>query len=147
MENNCIFCKIVKGELPCVKIFEDENFLAFLDIMPAVLGHTLVIPKKHFENFNQIPQDLIGKYFIFTQKISKAVEKTFVAKGFKIENFNGVYAGQMILHAHNHIIPRFESDQIIFGKEHSWWIPQKQIYEKFSIEDIAKKIKENIENF
>jgi histidine triad (HIT) family protein len=101
-----IFAKILRGELPCHKVYEDESTLAFLDIMPQSIGHTLVIPKVAAENLFDIApsalQDLIAK----TQTVAKAVQKAVDAPGVMIAQLNGADAGQTVFHIHFHIIPR-----------------------------------------
>ncbi|MBU0666540.1 MAG: HIT family protein [Nanoarchaeota archaeon] len=107
---NCLFCKIIKGEVPCEKIYEDDEFLAFLDLYPINRGHTLVIPKKHCENFMDFPKTEETDLLEFIKKIAGAVVKAVDADGFNLGLNNGVAAGQVIHHAHFHIIPRFNKD-------------------------------------
>ena len=104
----CIFCKIVNGEIPSYKVYEDDSYLAFLDISQATIGHTLVIPKKHYENIFELPED--SKIFQIVTKLSKAVKKATNAQGVNILNNNGEAAGQTVKHFHIHIIPRYEND-------------------------------------
>ncbi len=110
--SDCIFCKIVNKELPCYKIYEDNDFLAFLDIQPIAKGHTLVIPKKHYSNFSKTPTEILAKIMPLVQKIGLAVQKATGADGFNIGLNNGSSAGQIIMHTHFHIIPRFTGDQL-----------------------------------
>jgi len=108
--DECIFCKIIKGELPCSKVFEDEKFFAFLDIGPVNKGHTLVIPKKHYKNLFDMPEEELKGYMEAIQKVSKAVMKGVDADGVNINMNNESAAGQVVMHAHVHIIPRFNGD-------------------------------------
>lgn len=108
---NCIFCKIVKSELPSIKIYEDELVLAFLDINPVNIGHTLIIPKKHFENIFELPEETAIHIMKITKKISSAIKKSG-ADGINISINNGKAAGQVIFHSHTHIIPRFTGDNL-----------------------------------
>lgn len=134
MTDDCVFCKIVKGEIPSAKIFEDELVLAFLDIMPANKGHTLVIPKKHYETFIDIPEDELAKLAAEVQKITKAVVKATSAEGFNIFINNKKVAGQVVPHAHFHIVPRFDGDGLSF----SW--PSKK-YTDGETDKLKEKIK------
>src|SRR3989338_5114266 len=103
---DCIFCKIVKGEIPSSKIYEDGDFLALLDINPINPGHTLVIPKKHYVDFLDMPEPLIGTLFSRSQQIAKAVIAGVSAEGFNIGMNNRKVGGQVVFHAHVHIMPR-----------------------------------------
>jgi histidine triad (HIT) family protein len=129
--DNCIFCKIVKKELPCVKIYEDSNVLAFLDISPVNLGHTLVIPKKHFRNALDTPNKVILKLFKISKKIAKALRKSG-AHGINISLNNEEASGQSVFHTHMHVIPRFLNDG------HKTWKNKK--YKKGEADETAKKI-------
>lgn len=108
----CIFCKIVSGEIPSYKVYEDDNFLAFLDISQATYGHTLVIPKKHYANLLEMPNELLSKMFIIVKNISEKLTKATQCEGFNILNNNGEAAGQTIHHFHVHIIPRYSNDNL-----------------------------------
>jgi histidine triad (HIT) family protein len=117
MENNCIFCKIVKGEIPCYKVYEDENFLAFLDVFPRVKGHTLVIPKKHFKWTYDVPN--FGEYWEAVKTVTKKIQNSLQPKFVTY-----LTIGVDVPHAHIHILPRFEStftsaypEQIKISKE------------------------------
>ena len=107
---DCIFCKIVKGEIPCSRVFENEKFFAFLDIGPVNKGHTLVIPKKHYKNLLDMPEEELKGYMEAIQKVSKAVMKGVDADGVNINMSNESAAGQVVMHAHVHIIPRIKGD-------------------------------------
>lgn len=112
----CIFCKIINGEIPCYKIYEDEKYLAFLDLSQATKGHTLVIPKKHYDNIFDLDEN--SDIFNIVIKISKALKKTLQIENINIINNSGSLAGQTINHFHIHLIPRYEGDKIslIFGE-------------------------------
>ena len=107
---DCIFCKIVKGKIPCQKIYENEKVFAFLDIMPIHKGHTLVIPKEHHETLLDMPDDTLAELAKVAKKVSKAVKKATGADGFNIGQNNGAAAGQAVFHFHLHVIPRFNGD-------------------------------------
>ncbi|HPN39375.1 MAG TPA: HIT family protein [Melioribacteraceae bacterium] len=111
---NCIFCKIANGEIPCNKVYEDENVISFMDINPINKGHLLVIPKKHFQEVKDYDDEIGGKLFNVAVKIEKAIRKV---EGIKLEatSFviaNGKAAGQEVFHSHLHIIPRYENDNM-----------------------------------
>lgn len=108
----CVFCKIIRKELPSYSVFEDENYSAFLDIRPMNPGHTLVVPKTHFRWVWDIPE--IGKYFETVTRISRALQKTM-----KTEWIAADVAGMGVAHAHVHLVPRFPEDghgEFINGK-------------------------------
>ena len=107
---NCLFCKIAKGEIPCTNVYEDKDVLAFLDIAPVHKGHTLVIPKQHFETIIDTPDEVITRVMHSVKKISAAVEKAVNADGFNIFINNRRHAGQAVDHVHVHIVPRHQGD-------------------------------------
>lgn len=107
----CLFCNIIDGKIPCIKVYEDDNFLAFLDIHPISKGHTLIVPKKHYTNIFDIDSKVVlENYFPVIQKVSIAVKKALNADGINVGMNNGKIAGQVVMHPHVHIIPRFNSD-------------------------------------
>lgn len=108
--DECIFCKIVKGEIPSEKVFENKKFLAFLDIGPVKKGHTLVIPKKHYKNLLDMPEEELKGYMETIQKVSRVVMKGINADGISINMSNEPAAGQVVMHAHVHVIPRIKGD-------------------------------------
>ena len=106
----CIFCKIVKGELPSFKIYEDADTLAFLDIHPVNAGHTLVIPKNHSTNVFDIPKADWTRVMEAVRMLSGTIEKSMNADGINLAINNREHAGQIVDHAHVHIMPRFKGD-------------------------------------
>lgn len=116
----CIFCQIAAGESPAEKIYEDENCFAFLDITPNNPGHCLLIPKKHFENLFDIEEKELSFLMGVLKKVSLAVKQGVKAEGINIGINNGVVAGQVVLHLHIHIIPRYVNDGLIswHGREY-----------------------------
>ena len=110
MSSDCIFCKIVSGELPCSKIYEDEDTLAFLDIGPIVKGHCLVIPKRHHDPITSMPVGELQTLITSVQKVALAVKDGLKADGLNITQANGAVAGQVVPHVHFHVIPRFSGD-------------------------------------
>lgn len=108
----CIFCKIAEGQIPAHKIYEDDICLAFLDLSQANIGHTLIIPKQHFDNILELEENIASHLFKITTKLAKVISKTLNIKNFNILNNCGEIAGQSVHHFHIHIIPRNENDSI-----------------------------------
>ena len=133
---DCIFCKLVKGEIPSAKVYEDKDVLAFLDIGPVNKGHTLVIPKKHYETIWEIPDKTLEVLITKSKTISKAIEKALKADGVNIMISNRKAAGQLVPHAHIHIIPRHEGDGF------KYWAQGK--YEEGEMQSYAEMIKKNL---
>ena len=128
----CIFCQIIAGEIPSTKIYEDEAVFAFLDIKPVNPGHTLVIPKKHFENIHDMPDEMVAKVAVAAKKIADAILR-IGAKGVNIGMSNGAAAGQLVFHAHVHVMPRYGKDSF------SLWTGKD--YDGNEREEVAKKIR------
>ena len=106
----CIFCEIVKGNIPCYKVYEDEACIAFLDISQATIGHTLVVPKKHASNIFELEESDAAHIFKVVKTLSSKICKNLGVKDVNILNNNGALAGQTVDHFHIHIIPRYERD-------------------------------------
>jgi len=132
--DDCIFCKIIKGEIPSTKIYEDEHSFAFLDIHPNTHGHTLVIPKEHHKNILDIPPEVLSNLYLAVKKVSEAVFQGTEASGLNINMNNEKPAGQLIFHAHVHIIPRFLQDGL------QVWTRDTP-YKEGEMEKVAEKIK------
>ena len=111
---DCIFCKIVNGEIPSYKIYEDENVLAFLDITQGTKGHTLIIPKKHVKNVYELDEETIINVFRVVPKIANALKKAFNPIGLNIIN-NNDNPLQSVFHFHIHLIPRYENDGMVLS--------------------------------
>ena len=103
-----IFAKILRGDAPAVKVFEDEFALAFMDVMPQIDGHTLVIPKDDAETILDVDPEILGKTARTVQVVGAAVQAAFAAPGFMVAQLNGSAAGQTVPHLHFHILPRYE---------------------------------------
>lgn len=112
MKLNCIFCKIVRGDIPAIKIYEDSHALAFLDISPVTSGHVLVVPKEHSQNLDDIDDLMLAYLMRAVQKIGVAMEKGLGVKGYNVIINNGADAGQLIDHCHLHVIPRYKNDKL-----------------------------------
>ena len=108
---DCIFCKIIEGEIPSEKVYEDDIALAFLDINPVNTGHTLIVPKKHFENIYDLPEEISAHIMKIAKKISIAL-KNLGLDGINIIVNNGAAAGQIVPHFHTHVIPRLNGDNL-----------------------------------
>jgi len=135
--DDCLFCKMVAGQIPVTKIYEDDVILSFLDIGPISDGHTLVIPKQHFEKLHECPAELLGQVFTRIGKIAGAVVTAMNSDGYNLLCNNGRAAGQLIEHLHFHIVPRNAGDGI-FNR----WPSLK--YEGGKIEEIAGTIRKNL---
>ncbi len=132
---DCLFCKIVKGEIPCHKVYEDGNTLAFLDINPITKGHTVVIPKFHAETLLDLPDDLVAELFLAVKKITQNIKDKLNPDGFNIGINMRKVAGQAVDHLHIHILPRWQDDG--GGSVHTIiHNPPKQ-----SLEEILKEIR------
>jgi len=112
--NDCIFCKIIKGEIPGYKLYEDDDFLAFLDIRPVNQGHCLVIPKGHYVRVTDMPDELLAKELPLVKRITQALIQATGIPDFDLLNTNGAPAGQVVFHHHMHIIPRKTGDGLTF---------------------------------
>lgn len=133
---DCLFCKIIKGEIPCHKVYEDDKIFAFLDIKPVNLGHTLVIPKKHVANLLEIESEELQYLISKIPFIAKAIMRGLDYSAFNLQVNNGAIAGQVIDHLHFHIVPRKEGD----GHK----LFESGDYGEQSAEEIATKIRENL---
>lgn len=119
--DECIFCKVIEGTIPCEKIYEDEHTLAFLDIHPINRGHTLVIPKKHTTSIYDIARKDFEYLMGIVRDLAPKIGQTVKANGINIGMNNDRAAGQLVFHAHVHIIPRFNND----GFKHWYGAPYK----------------------
>jgi histidine triad (HIT) family protein len=131
--NDCIFCKIVRGEIPSAKILETDTVLAFLDINPVSKGHTLVIPKEHYASFRDMPPDVLTRLAEVLQRVGDALKSELQSDGFNILLNDGLAAGQLIAHAHFHLIPRTEADGVM-----DW--PAVRPYAEGEIETIRARL-------
>lgn len=116
---SCIFCEIAKGNIPSHKIYEDDICLAFLDLSQATIGHTLVIPKEHFENILDLNEDIASHLFKVVTMLSKRICKALNVNNVNILNNSGELSGQTVMHFHIHIIPRYEKTDVQFKLSHN----------------------------
>lgn len=134
----CIFCSIIDDKLKAVKLYEDSLFVAFMDRYPITTGHTLVLPKKHYENIFLMDDEEIGKLFSTVSFLAKAIVKALDAKGLNIGQNNGRAANQIVPHVHVHIIPRYNYDS-----PNGRW-PTRILISNEEIDKIAQKIKTSL---
>lgn len=131
---DCIFCKIAAGQIPCEKVYEDEDVLAFLDIGPLSEGHTLVIPKRHYTKVHECPPQLLAQVGSVLPKVAGAVFGAMQADGYNVLCNNGRAAGQLVEHIHFHIIPRKAGDGVF-----TQWPAKK--YPSGKVEKLGEKIR------
>ena len=119
-KEDCIFCKIANGEIPSKTLYEDERFRVILDMGPAAKGHALVLPKEHFANLYELPEDWCRDAFALAKRMAGQMTKSLSCDGFNLVQNNGEVAGQTVFHFHVHVIPRYEG-----GPEMVAWKPGK----------------------
>jgi len=133
---DCIFCKIIAGDIPAEKIYENHHSIAFLDIQPVNFGHALIVPKEHHDIFLNTPHEVLCDIMEAAKKVATAIVAATGADGFNLTLNNGEAAGQAVFHTHFHVIPRFKDD----GLKH--WAHKS--YGAGEAEDLAQKIKEKL---
>lgn len=132
-DHSNIFAKILRGDIPCVKIYEDDKTLAFMDVMPQAEGHTLVVPKEDAENIFDLSAEGAAALMVTVQKVAKAVKRATGAPGVMLAQLNGKAAGKSVLHIHMHIIPRQGGIDLEFH--------ERNMVPATSLEPIAAKIR------
>lgn len=137
MQSNCIFCKIIAGEIPSATIYEDEDFKVIMDISPAAKGHAIMLSKRHCSNLFELDDVTASKALLVARKVSTAIKEEFHCDGLNLLQNNGEAAGQSVFHFHIHLIPRFEKDQVF-----SLWTPGN--YAEGEATAIAKALAERI---
>ncbi|PIR47691.1 HIT family protein [Candidatus Uhrbacteria bacterium CG10_big_fil_rev_8_21_14_0_10_50_16] len=135
---DCIFCKIVRGELPSIKVYEDTHVLAFMDIEPVAVGHVLVIPKEHAKNLYDASEESMTRAFRVAHRIGPSVANAVGAEGFHLTMNNGEAAWQTVFHPHLHILPRYQGDH------HDPWKKQDRSREELAAD--AQKIQTVLDN-
>lgn len=136
-DSNCIFCKISGGEIPSKTIYEDEEFRVILDISPATRGHALIIPKEHYANLYEMPEDTAGRVMILAKRLAGHMTEILKCDGFNIVQNNGEAAGQTVFHFHMHLIPRYIQD----GNEDKLCWNHLELSSE-ELEEIYKKLKQ-----
>lgn len=139
MDQDCIFCKIIAGELPSAKVYEDDDTLAFLDIAPVVKGHALVIPKQHCSSIMDTPPEVLARTIAVVRTVARAQVDALGADGMNVTQANGQIAGQVVPHIHFHVIPRFARD----GAPHQW--QQRKYDDNEEMSGFAGKIRSAME--
>lgn len=124
-DKDCIFCKIANGEIPSATVYEDEDFRAILDLGPASKGHTLILPKQHFRDLNEIDETTAAKVLPVAAKIGAAMKKALSCDGYNVVQNNGTAAGQTVFHFHVHVIPRYEGAPVIVAWEPGKTTPEE----------------------
>lgn len=109
---NCIFCKIAAGEIPSATIYEDDDFRVILDIEPASKGHALILPKDHYANLYELPEELASKALVVAKKVITKMTEIVGCDGYNVLQNNGEAAGQTVFHFHMHLIPRYKEDDV-----------------------------------
>ena len=138
--SDCVFCKIVKGEIPSAKVFENEHVLAFLDLSQVTKGHTLIIPKVHKENLFELTSEIAKHIFEVAPTIANALKETYQPIGLNAVNNNGEKAGQSVFHFHLHLIPRYgEGDG--FG---AVWKNNQSDYSSLDLQQMAADINSHL---
>jgi len=133
MSESCTFCKIVRREAPASVVYEDEKVVAFMSIQPINIGHTLVVPKKHYENIYEIPEEEVAYLYKIVKKVTTAVNRAVNAEGIRILQNNGEAAGQVIFHFHVHVIP--------MNMQHSF-LQHRTIRDTKTLNEDAEKIRQ-----
>ena len=128
----CIFCEIIKGNIPSKKVYEDDKVLAILDISQITKGHTLVLPKKHFDNFLDIDDEYTNAVFTAAKKVTKMINNAYKPEGFNIINNCGETAGQSVMHFHVHVVPRYNKKDLVMQHADN--------SNKFNLDEIVKDI-------
>jgi histidine triad (HIT) family protein len=131
---SCVFCRIALHEAHANIIYEDDNVIAFLDVCPANEGHALVVPKRHYENMFDTPDDILASVISVSKKVGQAQKKALAAEAVNLVNASGKEAGQDIFHFHMHVIPRHSNDGI---NERDWWKPKKSCVKRWKLLQVS----------
>lgn len=132
-KDNCIFCKIANGEIPSKTLYEDEEFRVILDLGPATKGHALILPKNHYANLFELPEEKAGEVMRLAKRMVMKMKEKLGCEGFNLVQNNGDLAGQTVFHFHMHLIPRYRADGQTIG-----WKPQEVSEEE--LEEVKNQI-------
>jgi histidine triad (HIT) family protein len=144
MNESCNFCRIASGKAQASVVYDDDCTLAFMDLHPANVGHTLIIPKEHWETIYDVPEKVLADLFAVVKRVSVAVKKAVGAEGISILQFNERAAGQSVRHFHVHVIPRSRGDPISKFRGAMLGPLGFEEAERKDLDKIAKKIEENL---
>ena len=136
MRDDCIFCKIANGEIPSATLYEDNDFRVILDLGPASKGHALILPKEHYPNLYELPDELAEKVILLAKRMIVKMTEVLKCDGFNVVQNNGACAGQTVFHFHMHLSPRYEDDHAGFG----WNVGELSDVDR---EDILAKMRES----
>jgi histidine triad (HIT) family protein len=141
----CPFCGIASGKAPASIVYEGAAVVVFMDLNPANIGHTLVVPREHWESIYEIPENVLADLFSVVKRVSVAVKKTVGAEGISILQLNGKAAGQTVMHFHVHVIPRFRGDPL--SKAIGAMVGHQGLEkpERRNLDETARKIRENLQ--
>jgi len=134
---DCLFCKISKGEIPSAKVFENDRIFAFLDINPLTDGHCLIVPKQHFENIFDIDREVLKDIIFLAKDISENAKRNLGATGVQLMNASGRDAEQSVFHFHLHVVPRYPNDGLEMNK---WWQSKVKTPTSEELEKTAGKL-------
>ncbi len=134
-DDNCIFCKIANGDIPSKEIYEDEEFKVILDLGPATKGHALILPKNHYRDLYELPDEAAAKVMLLAKKLAAGMSEKLSCDGFNLVQNNGETAGQTVFHFHLHLIPRYKDDGQTLG-----WKAMKPSEEE--LDEVRKRIVE-----
>lgn len=138
---NCIFCRILAGEIPSRVLYEDEDFKVIMDVGPATRGHALILPKEHYANLYELPEELAAKAMKLAKKMTAAMTDVLHCDGFNLVQNNGMVAGQTVFHFHLHLIPRYEQDDnagMISWKQNSFSDEEMQKLQELIVSGIRQ---------
>jgi histidine triad (HIT) family protein len=138
MAETCPFCGIVSGKAAASIVYEDEDVLAFMDLNPVNVGHTLVVPRQHWETICEVPEETLTKLIAVVKRVCVAVKKTVDADGIKVIQLNGRAAGQVVFHLHFHVIPASSKSGVWVGHH------GRAASERTELDETAQKIRENL---
>ena len=138
MTENCPFCRIALGKAAASIVYEDEDVLAFMDLNPVNVGHTLVVPRRHWENIYEVPEETLTKLIAVVKRLCVAVKKTVDADGIKVIQLNGKAAGQVVFHLHFHVIPASSKSGVWVGHH------GRLASERTELDETAQKIRANL---
>lgn len=139
-QDDCLFCKIIDGEIPSAKVYEDEHVYAFMDISQVTKGHTLIIPKIHTKNIYEMDEDVASHLFARVPKVANAIKDAFNPAGINLLNNNEAPAGQTVFHYHIHLIPRYDVNDG-FGLN---WKTNQDLYSSDDLQHLAEQINAKI---